>query len=51
MRPDSLDSDKWLGSKIRNAPVAYTGTMQLNVPVGDSWVDVRWLAENTTVLR
>jgi prepilin-type N-terminal cleavage/methylation domain-containing protein len=42
---------KWLGSKIRNAPVNYTGTMPLNVPAGDSWVDVRWLAENTTVRR
>lgn len=42
---------KWLGSKIRNAPVTYTGTMALNVPAGDSWVDVRWMAENTTVRR
>jgi prepilin-type N-terminal cleavage/methylation domain-containing protein len=42
---------KWQGSRIRNAPVNYTGTMQLNVTAGDSWVDVRWLAENTTVRR
>jgi prepilin-type N-terminal cleavage/methylation domain-containing protein len=42
---------KWLGSKIRNAPVNYNGTMGLNVPAGDSWMDVRWLAENTTVRR
>jgi prepilin-type N-terminal cleavage/methylation domain-containing protein len=42
---------KWLGSKIRNAPVTYTGTIPLNVPAGDSWVDVRWMAENTTVRR
>ena len=41
----------WRGSKIRNAPVTYTGTLPLNVPAGDSWVDVRWMAENTTVRR
>jgi prepilin-type processing-associated H-X9-DG protein len=42
---------KWKGSKINNAPVTYTGTLALNVPAGDSWVDVRWMAENTTVRR
>ena len=42
---------KWRGSKIANAPVTYTGTIPLNVPAGDSWVDVRWMAENTTVRR
>jgi hypothetical protein len=42
---------KWRGSKIANAPVTYTGTLPLNVPAGDSWVDVRWMAENTTVRR
>jgi prepilin-type N-terminal cleavage/methylation domain-containing protein len=41
----------WRGSKIRNAPVTYTGTLPLNVPAGDSWVDVRWMAENTTARR
>jgi prepilin-type N-terminal cleavage/methylation domain-containing protein/prepilin-type processing-associated H-X9-DG protein len=40
---------KWKGSKIRNAPIKYTGTMALNVPAGDSWIDVQWMAENTTV--
>jgi len=42
---------KWMGTKIRNAPVDYTGTIPLNVPAGDSWVDVQWMAENTTVRR
>jgi prepilin-type N-terminal cleavage/methylation domain-containing protein/prepilin-type processing-associated H-X9-DG protein len=40
---------KWIGSKIKNAPVKYTGTMALNVPAGDSWVDVAWMADNATV--
>ncbi len=40
---------KWRGSKIRNAPIRYTGTMTLNVPAGDSWVDVSWMADNATV--
>ncbi len=42
---------KWLGSKIRNAPITYTGTVPLNIPAGDSWVDVKWMADNTTVRR
>jgi len=42
---------KWQGSKINRAPITYTGTIPLNVPAGDSWVDVRWMAENTTVRR
>lgn len=42
----------WKGSKIRNLPV-YFGrkSISLNVPAGDSWVDVNWMAENTTVRR
>lgn len=40
---------KWVGSKIRNAPITYTGTLALRVPAGDSWVDMHWLAENSTV--
>jgi|SRR5437899_3130497 len=42
---------KWTGSKIRNAPITYTGTLPLNVPAGDSWKDAHWMAENTTVKR
>jgi len=42
---------KWRGSKVRNAPIRYTGTMALNVPAGDSWVDAVWMAENCTVRR
>ena len=39
----------WKGSVIRGAPITYRGTMPLNVPARDSWVDVRWMKENTTV--
>jgi prepilin-type N-terminal cleavage/methylation domain-containing protein/prepilin-type processing-associated H-X9-DG protein len=42
---------KWKGSKIKNAPIKYTTAMALNVPAGDSWVDVQWMADNTTVPR
>lgn len=42
---------KWIGGKIKNSPVQYTGALQLNVPAGDSWVDVAWMAQNTTVAR
>jgi len=40
---------KWRGSKIKNSRVRYA-VMGLPVgPAGDSWVDVNWMAENTTV--
>jgi prepilin-type processing-associated H-X9-DG protein len=42
---------KWMGSVIRNAPITYTGTISLNIPAGSSWVDVQWMADNTTVGR
>ncbi len=43
---------KWEGTKIKNADVNYGArTMQLNVLAEDSWVDVRWMAENTTVKK
>jgi prepilin-type N-terminal cleavage/methylation domain-containing protein/prepilin-type processing-associated H-X9-DG protein len=42
---------KWRGSKIKNARVRSV-LMALPVgPAGDSWVDVAWMAENTTVRR
>jgi prepilin-type processing-associated H-X9-DG protein len=41
----------WKGSKILGAPLTYTGTLPLNVPAEDSWLDMHWLAENTTVRR
>ena len=41
---------KWLGATIK-PPVRYNDTLMLNVPAGDSWMDVRWLAANTTVRR
>lgn len=43
---------KWEGSKIKNAPIYYGAqTLQLNVPAEDSWIDVKWMAENTTVKK
>ena len=40
---------KWKGSKIKNARVRYA-LMPLPVgAAGDSWVDVQWMAENSTV--
>ena len=39
---------RWQGSKIK-APVAYTGTMSLNVPADDSAKDILWLSSVTTV--
>ncbi len=41
---------KWRGSLIKNAPIYYgKKSLALNVPAKDSWVDVQWMAENTTV--
>jgi len=40
---------KWIGSRIRNAPITYDNNIILRVPADDSWVDMHWLAENTTV--
>jgi hypothetical protein len=41
---------RWIGSKLRNMPV-YFGrkSISLNVPAEDSWIDVNWMAQNTTV--
>jgi prepilin-type N-terminal cleavage/methylation domain-containing protein/prepilin-type processing-associated H-X9-DG protein len=41
----------WKGSKLRSAPIQYNDYLQLNVPAGDSWRDVSWLAMNTTVRK
>jgi len=41
---------RWRGSKIQ-AQVRYNGQLPLAVPAGDSWMDVRWMADNTTVKR
>jgi prepilin-type processing-associated H-X9-DG protein len=40
---------KWVGSKIARAPITYTGNINLNIHSGDSWLDMHWLAENTTI--
>jgi prepilin-type N-terminal cleavage/methylation domain-containing protein len=42
---------KWRGSKIKNAPIKYDDNMQLNVWAANSWVDINWLADNTTVRK
>jgi prepilin-type processing-associated H-X9-DG protein len=41
----------WKGGKIRGAKVTQGNNsgFPLNVPAGDSWIDVRWMKENTTV--
>jgi prepilin-type processing-associated H-X9-DG protein len=39
---------KWRGQKIQ-PPVTYTGVLTLGFPAGDSWVDMHWWADNTTV--
>ena len=44
----SAQLHQWQGSKIK-AP--YTTYLPLNVPAGDSWMDIQWLAQNTTVRR
>ncbi|KAB2674847.1 MAG: type II secretion system protein [Verrucomicrobia bacterium] len=41
---------KWIGSKIKAKPT-YNGSLSLNVPAGDSVVDIIWWSENTTVRR
>ena len=41
---------KWVGSKIK-AKATYNGGLSLNVPAGDSLVDVLWWSENTTVRK
>jgi prepilin-type N-terminal cleavage/methylation domain-containing protein len=43
----------WKGSKIRSAKITMgsNANFPLNVPAGDSWVDVRWMKDNTTVRR
>ncbi len=44
---------KWSGSKIKDAEVFFGmgGGISLNVNAEDSWEDVQWMAENTTVRR
>lgn len=39
---------KWKGQKIQ-PPVKYNNNLALNVAAGDSWMDARWMADNTTV--
>ncbi len=39
---------RWIGRTIQ-PPLSYSSQIFLNIPAGDSGVDVRWLAANTTV--
>lgn len=41
----------WKGGVIRAAPIRYNGAIPLNVPARDSWIDVRWMKDNTTEQR
>ncbi len=43
----------WKGSVIRGAKITYgnNNNFPLNVPARDSWVDVRWMRDNTTVAK
>jgi prepilin-type N-terminal cleavage/methylation domain-containing protein len=42
---------KWRGGKIKNASIQYNNYLALNVAAGDSWIDVSWWAEVSTVKR
>ena len=42
---------KWVGTRIKAQMIYYSGSIPFDVPSGDSWVDMHWLAENTTVKR
>lgn len=42
---------KWKGSKIKSAPITFTGTLPLNVDAGDSWMDAKWMAEVSTIRK
>jgi len=44
-----LEMHKWLGSTIKPPPSS--SYLTLNVTAGDSWMDIQWLAQNTTVKR
>lgn len=40
---------KWIGSKVAKSQITLTGALPLNVPAQNSWMDMHWLAANTTV--
>jgi prepilin-type N-terminal cleavage/methylation domain-containing protein/prepilin-type processing-associated H-X9-DG protein len=40
---------KWVGAKIKQAPVRFDGNLPLNVAAESSWMDAKWMAEMTTV--
>jgi len=40
---------KWRGSKIQQPAKYYNYALTLVQPAGDSWLDVNWMADNTTV--
>ncbi len=41
---------RWRGAKIR-PPAKYNGQLNLVVSAQDSWMDVNWMADNTTVAQ
>ena len=43
---------KWVGTTLRNKGIINQYILGSGpIPAGDSWVDIKWLAENTTVRR
>ena len=43
------DAHKWLGATIKPPMIGLQ--LPLPMPAGDSWADISWLAQNTTVAR
>jgi type II secretory pathway pseudopilin PulG len=44
------ETHKWLSAQMKPA-ATYTGGLPLNVEAPGAWVDISWLAQNTTVRR
>jgi len=40
---------RWVGGTIRNQRIVFGQNVPLNIPAKDSWLDVRWMKDNTTV--
>ena len=48
---DHCEIHKWRGSKIQQPAKYYNYALALVQAAGDSWLDVNWMADNTTVRR
>ncbi|HET7872341.1 MAG TPA: hypothetical protein VFL42_07500 [Terriglobales bacterium] len=46
-----VEAHRWQGTKLRNVNLYCGCLLSLNVPAGDSDVDMKWLAARTTVRR